>query len=300
MTIPAIPQSLHWTSHLPKAADAMPGWTTNSRSTLIDFTESPISDGDLLYLRWTGGDVAGGGLRDQFALDDISILPNPCFVPSALQASGITASSADLTWSQVLSAVSYEIRYRVVGSGAWTATMSSTSSLSVSSLESGTEYQWKVKAICSSNGSIKSSFSAKSQFSTTGAPACPEPSNLSDLQVTNTEQSLMWDPVTEAVSFEVRHRIKGAAGGWTNTPSGSNSLNLTTLQPGTTYQWRVPIHMCCERVAGVSIYVQSCLHHQWSTLMSRSGKSYGHTGGRIYRRSQLDYGTRSRFLRNSV
>lgn len=52
------------------ASDSL-GFQANPKATSI--TTAPIADGQLLYLRWTGDDVSGGGSRDEFALDNVSV-----------------------------------------------------------------------------------------------------------------------------------------------------------------------------------------------------------------------------------
>lgn len=54
----------------PDASDAL-GWQTEARTTTI--TGLNIAAGDFLYVRWTGDDVSGGGARDEFALDNVSV-----------------------------------------------------------------------------------------------------------------------------------------------------------------------------------------------------------------------------------
>ncbi|WP_178983459.1 T9SS type A sorting domain-containing protein [Winogradskyella helgolandensis] len=51
------------------------GWVSNSKSTSISGLS--IADGAYLYLRWSTDEVSGSGNRDEFALDDISLIFNP-------------------------------------------------------------------------------------------------------------------------------------------------------------------------------------------------------------------------------
>lgn len=61
--------ALNYTS--PEAIDFTPYLTIQSTS-LIGLA---IPDGNLFFIRWTSDDVSGGGSRDEFAIDDISITP---------------------------------------------------------------------------------------------------------------------------------------------------------------------------------------------------------------------------------
>ena len=60
----------------PLTADATPSWVANNRSTTI--SGLTLGDGGFFYLRWSGADAGGNGnVRDEFALDDISVTPVP-------------------------------------------------------------------------------------------------------------------------------------------------------------------------------------------------------------------------------
>jgi hypothetical protein len=59
----------------PDAAEASPGWQSNTRETTI--TGLSIPDDGFFYFKWTGDDVSGAGNRDEFALDDMTIRVNP-------------------------------------------------------------------------------------------------------------------------------------------------------------------------------------------------------------------------------
>jgi hypothetical protein len=54
----------------PETADGSPAWTRNDRNTTLSLS---VANNDYIYLRWESDDVSGGGSRDEFALDDISV-----------------------------------------------------------------------------------------------------------------------------------------------------------------------------------------------------------------------------------
>ncbi|MFO8231402.1 MAG: lamin tail domain-containing protein, partial [Longimonas sp.] len=59
----------------PKAADSSPTWQTVPRSgTLADIN---LQNGEYLLLRWETDDAAGSGSRDEIALNNLSLTPNP-------------------------------------------------------------------------------------------------------------------------------------------------------------------------------------------------------------------------------
>lgn len=57
-----------------ETADASPTWKKYYRS--AELTGLNIPNDAYYYIRWSGADVAGGGSRDEFALDDIQLIAN--------------------------------------------------------------------------------------------------------------------------------------------------------------------------------------------------------------------------------
>src|SRR5436309_2976556 len=77
--------------------------------------------------------------------DDSSSTPETCGTPANLKANGTTSSSTTLTWDAVTGAVSYNIQYRAPAiTSAWTTTTSSTNAKTISSLNSGTNYEFQI------------------------------------------------------------------------------------------------------------------------------------------------------------
>jgi hypothetical protein len=56
-------------------ADGSPSWKSYKR--IAKITGLNLADEGHYYLKWTGDDVGGGGSRDEFALDDITVVANP-------------------------------------------------------------------------------------------------------------------------------------------------------------------------------------------------------------------------------
>ncbi len=81
-----------------------------------------------------------------------------CAIPSGLNASNITTSSATLTWGAVSGATSYNIQIRPIGNGSWSNYTSNTTSYSASSLSSGTAYEFQVQTVC--GGSTSADYAA--------------------------------------------------------------------------------------------------------------------------------------------
>lgn len=111
-----------------------------------------------------------GGSRVSLLTSDGCVPPGgggTCNVPAGLNVTGITTSTATLNWSAATGALSYNVQYRMVGSGTWTSTTSATTSKAISSLAAGTQYEFQVQSACASGAT--SAFSASTNFTTTAA-----------------------------------------------------------------------------------------------------------------------------------
>lgn len=95
-----------------------------------------------------------------------------CGTPGGIATSGITSSSATISWQAVSGATSYRVSYRINGStSAFTVVTTSNLSATITGLTASTTYQYNVQAVC---GTVNGSPSANATFTTT-ASACSDP-----------------------------------------------------------------------------------------------------------------------------
>lgn len=115
---------------------------------------------------------SGGGSRVSITTSNGCVPPGggTCNVPSGLNATAITSSSATLNWGAATGAVSYNVQYRIVGSGTWTSTTSATTSKAIAGLTASSQYEFQVQTVCASSSSA---FSTSTNFNTS-APACTD------------------------------------------------------------------------------------------------------------------------------
>ncbi len=89
------------------------------------------------------------------ALDKISIsVPPTCLAPLKLTESNITASSAELGWTEYGTANTYNVKYGIAGFNPATegdSMVVNTTSYSLTNLEQNTVYDWYVQAACSAS-----------------------------------------------------------------------------------------------------------------------------------------------------
>jgi hypothetical protein len=101
-----------------------------------------------------------------------------CNTPTPLTTTAITSSSATVNWSSP-GTNTYDVDYSLAGSGNWlnAATATTSTSINIGGLTSGTTYDWRVKSNCGS--SLSSGYSSAS-FKTSAIVTCPdqyEPNN---------------------------------------------------------------------------------------------------------------------------
>ncbi len=158
-------------------------------------------------------------------------------VPTLLPATNVGTTSVTLNWSAITGAVSYNVQYRKVGTTTWTTTTSNTNSLSIAGLSAGNLYQFQVQAVCP--GNVTGNYSSPGNFSTsTGILNCNAPSTLSASNITATSAKLNWNVSLGAHSYSVQYRVVGTST-WTTATSTVNSLSVTGLTSGATYQFQV-------------------------------------------------------------
>lgn len=214
------------------------------------------------------GTLPGNRIRTQ--VTNASCLAQSGTIPTGLTVGAITNASASLSWGAITGATSYIIQYKTNSSTTWTTLNSvTTTSYNLTGLAANTTYNWKVKTDCSN-------YSVTSNFTTTntsgggggGSTTCAAPSGLTNSGVTTNSITVQWTPVSGASSYTVQYKLSSSST-WTTAGSPStNSYNLTGLNPGTMYNWRVKSN-CSTGYSSVAAF----------TTSSNSGGGSGGGGG---------------------
>src|SRR5687768_11007603 len=183
---------------------------------------------------------SNGMSSDWSAGSSFTTLISSCSVPSGLHTTNITETSATFNWFPVSGAQSYSVQIRQPG-GNWSYLPGSPffgNSVTASWLIPGTTYEWRVRANCGYGNC--SFWSAPVSFTTLGSVTCYAPSWLGTINITQTSATLDWSSVSGALSYNLQWRFPN--GVWNDIPGGpwtNTWFDLTGLQPGTTYEWRV-------------------------------------------------------------
>ncbi|NHM08065.1 hypothetical protein G4D82_12605 [Flavobacterium sp. CYK-4] len=156
-----------------------------------------------------------------------------CGTPTLLTVNSTSLSGASVSWAAVSGATSYKIQYRKTGTTTWSNTTSTTTTKSLSSLSSGTFYEFQVQAVCAITGN----YSTPMGFSTLSL-TCGTPSGLTATTITTTAATLSWNMLVGSGSYNLRYRRTGTTN-WTTTTSATNSKAITGLTAATAYEFQV-------------------------------------------------------------
>lgn len=157
-----------------------------------------------------------------------------CGTPTNLAATP-AVSSAQMTWSAVGGAVSYQIQWKLSTSSTWSSVVSTnTNSYNISGLIGASTYNVRVAAVCSST---TSSF-VSGTFTTTSSASCGIPTNVSVTPSTTSAQA-SWAAVTGAAYYQVQWKTAASSTWGAAQVVSSTSYSITGLTTGTSYNFQV-------------------------------------------------------------
>src|SRR5207249_1981056 len=149
-----------------------------------------------------------------------------CTAPGGTSTSGITTTSANISWTGLSGITDYYLSMKPASSSTWGAdALIAATSSSFTGLTSGTGYSWKVRASGCAN------YSAVQSFTTLTVCNTPLPSASA---ITQTGFTLAWPVIPGASSYTVQTRLQGT-GTWTASTVTTNSKVVTGLAPNSTY-----------------------------------------------------------------
>lgn len=184
--------------------------------------------------------VCSGTTSAFTASANFTTLAQACSVPNValFSSTNITASTCTVGWAAVSGAVSYNVQYRVSGSGsAWTNQASSTNTSNLTSLNPSTLYEFQVQTVCSGSSSA---FSSSGIFTTLANPCTvPDVALFSSTTITSSSCTVGWAAVANALSYNVQYRVRNSGSSFTTVAATTNSKSLTGLSPSTLYEFQV-------------------------------------------------------------
>lgn len=156
----------------------------------------------------------------------------PTDVPTDLAVTNVTMNSANVSWTPIAGTTSV-IRYREVGTTAWTEVQVANNSTTLTGLNAATQYEVQIATFCQNT---TGTFSASVNFTTLSCPT-DIPTNLAVNNITSTSAVASWTPVPGTTSM-LRYRKVGTAA-WIEVPVAGNSHLIPALTPGVEYEVQV-------------------------------------------------------------
>lgn len=156
-----------------------------------------------------------------------------CFSPYGLSVNRRTDSSATLHWAGTLTADSFQVRWRPIGSGTWLTGNAASDTLLVTGLGICTQVEFQVASWC---GGSLTAWSATHTFETEGC--CRAPATLPATSLTDSSGTIHFATVYGANQYWVRFRPTTGSG-WDSLATAGDSLLLSGLNGCTEYEWQV-------------------------------------------------------------
>jgi hypothetical protein len=207
----------------------------------------------------------------------INVTVSPASTPTFITSfQNITTSSALVTWASVPGALSYNLRYRILGETTWTTLTGLTApSRLLTGLQNNTTYEVEVQYVCSGGFTSPFSNTGLRNFTTlpmgTGDCATSSPSNVPVpggiyiSSVTNTTARVHWNRVPNAAGYIISFGlISENPNNYTQVIvcDPTTSYLLTSLQPNTQYRVRVRTN-CSNCITALN---NNDLRSVWSSL----------------------------------
>ena len=141
-----------------------------------------------------------------------------------------TVNSFTATWDAITDAATYNFRFRVKDSGAWTTRTGLTSATRTEgSLTAVTTYEWQVQGVNSSNSAGDWSTSAEV---TTDELAIP---TVTAGSITRTSTAIALTAVTGATEYDIRYRERSTSA-WTTLTDVGRTETISGLDTNTMYE----------------------------------------------------------------
>jgi len=166
------------------------------------------------------------GENSPFSVESFSTLGHDvCAEPTGLNVGTVTDSTVEVSWTENTDSSHYDVAVRRLGTSFWINYYSINDTYTISGLESGTTYEWKVRTVCPDG---KGAYVSGSEFITSGTSVCYTPIDLKTSNITASDVSLFWLAVPNASSYEVSYRLKESIS-WNNAIAGMTQVSNASI-----------------------------------------------------------------------
>jgi hypothetical protein len=129
----------------------------------------------------------------------LPVVCNTCSEPAGQSTSNITATTAKVNWNNPNCTQRFRLQYRVVGSTNWITRFTSNTTFTLKNLTPSTNYQYRLRSVCSSNGTYVSNWTSIGTFTTTSQGAT---NRFEEMEVT--EMQLFPNPAQSVLNIAVQ------------------------------------------------------------------------------------------------
>lgn len=187
---------------------------------------------------FTISSVCGNITGNASAAVSITTLSAPnCVPPSNVTVTNIDVQKATFSWTPIAGVTTYKIQLQAFGATTTTTYYSSTSSVTISTLQPSTTYTYAVASACGSTTNL-SAFSTPQTFTTLQVGPCNTPTNVAATNITAFTAKITWDSVPGVTYWRVQV-IPAGTSSTTYTTSTKASYIASNLNPTTTYDINV-------------------------------------------------------------
>ena len=169
--------------------------------------------------------------------------PVTCDAPTGVTASNVTQTSATITWTAGGTETAWELQYKTASASNWSNSINvtNTPSHNLTGLTAGTQYQVRVRAVCSATET--SNWSSVGTFTTTQASVTPPTvttNNATNVSLNSATLNGTITPGSETITAQGFEWKATTGGTYTavNATGTTLSYNLTGLTANTGYTFR--------------------------------------------------------------
>ena len=180
---------------------------------------------------------------DNLVINLDSNMVGACAIPTGVTASNLQQTSATITWTAGGTETAWNLQYKAASASNWSndITVTGTPSHNLTGLTAGTQYQVRVRAVCSTTES--SLWSGVVTFTTPSVPVTPPTVTTLDADNISFSSALLHGTVTagnETITAQGFEWKTTAGGTYTavNATGTTMSYDLTGLAPTTGYTFR--------------------------------------------------------------
>lgn len=233
--IPATGNLKIYLQNTPDAVSRMDTSWTRVTTSSATYSLSGLNAGDY---EWKVRAVCDGAPYSEVTTFSTSD-PHECPQPYNLVTENIATTSATFSWEAAASEIfeTFNLEYSVYPFEVWTPVSTTGTSYEVTGLTANSSYRWRIKSDC---GSEESPLSAVS-FNTPSNDACNEPASPVTVEITNNSVVVSWTAAAGADYYIIMYRKAGSPD-WLSAMTNLTDFTLTSLEPGTTFEWKVSAH----------------------------------------------------------